>query len=334
MIHFANYFVAIFAFCILGIWLKELIQIASGFLLAPHFGMKLSRISLFGMQFTLQDGVWTRSKCRFSHVIQHLLTVDIQKPVPPDIEKKERILEAVRVLILFAVSIPLLILCWQPILRCVHGTGSLPDWFLAGLSVSMVWHSIVTMGIRLYVYGVMMKQLSGYNQSLINRLRAGERFADMGLRPVEELPYRNPKEMEKMMYYLFYLNAMLETGNIAAMHKPIQEMTNYFRNQDFIMSQTGNYYWLVFYYSRYELNPSAATYFLNIIRDSIEHDKDANAKRVLAYYAFGIEQDFPKARHFVNEGLACVDSFSIGAERDLERKLLLELDGFLRQKGV
>ena len=127
---------------------------------------------------------------------------------------------------------------------------------------------------------------------------------------------------------------MLETGNIAAMHKPIQDMTNYFRNQHFIMAQTPNYYWLVFYYSRYELNPSAATYFLNMIRDSIEHDKDANAKRVLAYYAFGIEQDFPKARRLVNEGFACVDSFSVGAERELERKLLLELDGFLRQKGV
>ena len=204
MINFAYYSAAIFAFCILSIWIKEGIQILSGFLLAPHFGMKLSRISLFGMQFSLQNGVWTRSKCRFSLVIQHLCTVDIQKPIPPDIEKKERILETIRVLILFAVSIPLLILCWQPLLRCKQETGSLTDWFLAGFSIGMVWHSIMTMGIRLYVYGVMMKQLSGYNQSLINRLRAGERFSELGLRPVEELPYKNPKDMEKMMYYLFY----------------------------------------------------------------------------------------------------------------------------------
>ena len=346
-----------FGFCAVAIWIKELVQLCTAMLLAPKFGFKVNRFSIFHIVFTKQDGVWVRSKGARSPLIQTLITVDLSKPhVPGETEKKEKLLEALRVLILLLFSAGIFALCFpsvmtvfkdcQSLLDCrlsgvsaetllpvVLADMSILDCFLAGFSVGMCWHSLVTMAIRLYVYGVMMKKLPGYVQTLTNRLRAGERFSAMGLRPLEELPYKNPTQMEKMFYYSFYLSAMLDQGNIGALQKPTQEMTSYFRNREYIMQETWNYYWLVFYYSRFELNPPAATHFLNKIREAIDQDKDANAKRVLAYYAFGIEQDFPKARNLWSESYAALEKCSCVGERELERKLLSDLDGFLRAKG-
>ena len=91
-----------------------------------------------------------------------------------------------------------------------------------------------------------------------------------------------------------------------------------------------NYMWLIFWYSRYDIDPSAAKAFYDRVGHVLENDKDANAKRVLGYYAFGIERDIYKAQRYVNEGLAVIESFSLpGEEREMERKLLRELQGFI-----
>ena len=329
-----KFMAAITGFFLIAIWVRELIQLVTALLLAPRFDFKVKKFIVFNQIFTKEDDKWVRTTGKRSALIQCLPTVDISKHHEPgEMEKKEKQMEFLRIFIQLVISALLLFVCLKPCQRVLNQSGSFLDWFLAGLSTGLCWHSIVTLGIRIYVYGVMMKKLPGYVQTLINRLRAGERFSDMGLRPVEELPYKDPKPMEKMFYYLFYLPAMLESGQIGAMQKPIREMTAYFRDREYLVGETGNYYWLVFYYSRFELNPAAATHFLNKIRPNIEQDKDANGKRVLAYYAFGIEQDFPKARKYLDEAYAVIDKFSAGGERELERRLLADLDGFLRAKG-
>ena len=329
------YLIELTAFFPLAVWCKELLFLGSGMLLAPRFGFKLNQFSLFGHQFLKQNGIWTHRRDKRSIHIQSMLRVDLTQPRPADVlERQEKQLEALRVLLLCIVTALLTVPSIPSILRIWHGGTDLLDAFLAGLSVGMCFQSLTTIGIRLYVYGVMMKKLGGYVQSLTNRLRAGAHFSDLGLRPVEELPYRNPTGIEKRLYYGLYLSAMLESGQIGALQKPTRELTAMLRDSDVLIADTWCYYWLVFYYSRFELNPAAATHFLNKIRTTIEHDRDANAKRVLAYYAFGIEQNFPKSRAFLDEAYAVIDQFSTLGERDLERRLLDELDKFLRQKGV
>ena len=328
------YMIGITGFFLCAVWLKELIQLATAVLLAPKFGFKVNRILIFNQIFRKEDGKWTRTTGKMSRTIQCLPTVDLTRKFEPgEAEKNERKMESLRVFVLMAIGAFLLLLCWQPFMRVLDLSGNMLDWFLSGLSLGLCWHSIVALGIRSCVYGVMMKRLPGYVQSLTNRLRAGERFGSMGLRPIEELPFKDPKPMEKMFYYCYYLSAMLETGQIGALQKPTREMTVYFRDSEYLVAHTWSYYWLVFYYSRFELNPAAATHFLNKIRPDIESDKDANAKRILAYYAFGIEQDFPKARALLSEAYAVIDKFSSDGEQELERKLLSDLDGFLRAKG-
>lgn len=329
-----HYIATAFAFCIFSIWLKEIIELVSGLLLAPKFGFRISRIHVFNQEFSCQNGTWMRSTGKFSYLIQHLVTVDISKPVPENIETKEKQLEALRLLILSAISGLLCAACSGSI-RAVFGSESPTtlDYFLCAFGIGMVFHTLSAIGIRIYTYGVMMKRMGGYVNSLTRRLRAGESYTSMNLRPIEELPYKNITTIEKMFYYCFYLSAMLEQNQIGALQKPTHEMTAYFRGREYIVAETWSYYWLIFYYSRFELNPAAATHFFERIRSVIENDTDANAKRVLAYYTFGIEQNFPKARALLNDAYAVIDKFSLGAERALERRLLDELDGFLRAKG-
>ncbi len=329
----AYYFVDALAFFFVSIWLKSIIEIVTGLLLAPKFGLRVSRIDVLHLQFVRQDGRWVRSTKKFSYLIQHLITVDVSKPVPEDIDTKEKQFNAIRLGILFVISGLICAACSGPLRVLVSGEPSVLESFLGVFGVAMVIHSISALSIALYTYGVMMKRMGGYVNSLTKRLRAGDSFTSMHLLPVEELPYKKITDIEKMFYYGYYLNAMLEQNEIGALQKPTREMTLYFRNRDYIVQETWNYYWLVFYYSRFELNAAAAQHFLERIRTTIEKDNDANAKRVLAYFAFGIEQDFPKARALLNEAYAVIDKFSVGAERVLERRLLDELDGFLRAKG-
>lgn len=54
---------------------------------------------------------------------------------------------------------------------------------------------------------------------------------------------------------------------------------------------------------------------------------DANGRRVLAYYYYGIKHDIEKSRRYVEEGMSVIEKYGLpGAERELERKLLMELD--------
>ncbi len=323
-----------FAFCVLAIWLKELLQVGVTLLLAPRFGMKVRQIVAFRHVWNRQDGGWSHSVgAHFHWVMQHYTSFDLDH-MADDPEKRERQLSLIRALIGILAGVLLVVICLPPVVRIMHGEGSLPDAFLFGLAVGMLVHNLSSLCIHFYVFHVMTKNLMGYTQQVLKRLRAGVPFSEIGALPLEQLPYPNASDMEKMLYYSIYLTVLLDAGNIDAMRKPIHEMTTYYRNQDYLITNTLQYYWLVFYYSRYELNPSAATYFLNQVRSTIESDHDANAKRVLAYYAFGVEQDFPKARRFLNEAYAVLDKYSTGAERELERRLLNELDAFLKGKNA
>lgn len=88
----------------------------------------------------------------------------------------------------------------------------------------------------------------------------------------------------------------------------------------FQMSLKIAYCMLVYYYSEIDVNAKYATIFYNKAGKMLTEDKDANSKRILAYYNYGITKDYEAAERYLKEGLALVDSFSIGDEREVEKK--------------
>ncbi len=314
---------------LISIWAKELLSLLLDAIFAPLFGLRLSSVSFFGIGFdySYEQG-WHRIPYRRSELITHNVTADIRKPVPA--HDYQNVLLFLRAFLMIGVGVLLIFLTRHSYQALGRGEDSIPDCFLIGFSGGFTFHSLFSLGSAIYITFIMMKRLAGYVQSLATRVRKGEAISDMNLRPIDELPYPKASKMERMMYYNFYLFYLLRKGDIDGMREPIREMTQYYQHQEFIAANTMQYCWLVFYYSRYDLNPQAASIFYERVAPSLVKDDASNAKRVLAYYAYGVERDLNKAQQLVNEGLANIDHFGLaGEERECERGLLLELQGYI-----
>ncbi len=324
------------AFCLLAIWASNLFTIFFSWIFAPMFGMKLNQISFFGLTLQQHQKKW---RCHFrkpSLMIQSNVAVDLSKEIPESIEQQDRNFNILRTGTMLILSI-LLVLWHKDAVTDFLLLKEMGLWetFCASFALGVLFHSLVTVGIIIYTYAVVMRRLGGYVQSLINRIRQGASFESLQVKPLSSLPYKNPGRTEVMLYYNLLLPYLLTTGQYEAMRAPIQDMTGYFWHRQFIMQETMNYYWLIFYYSRFEVNPHTASYFFEKIRSAIENDPDANGKRIQAYFYYAIAKDPVRARQYIAEGLAVVDQFSLpGCERELERRLLNELSDIMDKQGL
>lgn len=328
------------AFLPVAVWVNSLIDILFALFIAPLFCLKCNHISLFGLTFQKDGGKWHCSFKKLSTICQHNIVADLSKAeslnVTDDLDRKDGIYSTVRVCTLLLISFAVLLLNIDAVEGLVKFKSLSPlELFWASLAIGMVFHAIISFGIYIYTYKVVMKRLGGYNQSLINRIRRGETFETFDLKPLSQLPYKNPSNTEKMIYYNIYLTYLLAVGRYDAMREPICEMTEHFRNREYILQYTGSYYLLVFYYSKIELNAALTNLFLEKVSSAISSDPDSNAKRVLAYYHYYVMNDAELAKKYIDDGFAVLDKFSVeGGERELERRLLSELDDVIKHSAA
>lgn len=316
----------VLGFFIISIMAVQMIEVILNIIFIPRFGFKISFVSFFGLVFMKQEEKWKISLNGLSYLCQCNIMHDISKPVSEDSEKKERQASYLVKVSVLLISLFTAFMCSDCFLKLFHGgTASLLDIFIVSFVTGMVVHSITHFGICVYTYKTIMKRLGGYVNTIGKKMCQGYSFEELNLRPIEELPYKNVSQTEKLLYYNFYVYYLVATGQTEKLPEISHEMTYLLEYSEFIVQQTGLYYWLIYYYSRYEINSERADKFLKKVWPVLSEDSDANAKRVLAYYYYGIQRDREKARKYLKEGLDCVGDFSYGAERDLERKLLQEL---------
>lgn len=311
----------------------QMLQVILNIIVIPRFGLKIRSVSFFGWIFMRQGEKWNISFKRLSSLCQCDIINDIRKPVSEDAQKKEKQASYLVRTAMLLVSLAAALLasdCFGRLFR--GGSVSLLDILVVSFAAGMVFHSAVHMLICIYTYQTIMKRLGGYVDAIAKKLRQGYSFEELDLKPVEELPYQDISNTEKLLYYNFYVYYLAAVGQTERLPKISHEMTYLLENAEFIVQQTGLYYWLIYYYSRYEINPKWADKFLKKVWPVLSKDSDANAKRVLAYYYYGIKGDAGKAGEYLKEGLACVGQFSCGAERELERRLLEELERELNLK--
>ena len=313
----------------------EFVNCFLALLLAPKFGLDVRLVTFWGNIFTKNDGKWEHTRGKFSLLVQYSMIIDPSRPVPEYSQKRFIPLE----LILLGV-------------QTLIGVGIFFAWQATPFSddyiVVVEWRSVlfwmfcdciimIILRIILFIRAHFIKKngLEGHCEYLLNCLRRGEEFPESYMRPVEQLPFGNVKQATKVKYYRLYNMYLLWTGQSDKLYLPMHEIAVYLRNRSYVVGDTGYYYDVVFYYSRFEFDPGAARYFMDRIRSVLASDPDANAKRVLAYFAYGVENDKEKARYFINEALEAVDKFSLpGMERELERRLVTELDERLASEGI
>lgn len=311
-------------FLLFAVIAKEIIGLIADFILAPLFGMRVKGVSFFGLAFNLQDNKWVASKHKATALIQHDVRFDDRKPMEEYDEKKSQALQLTTTIIKLLAAAAICFACRS---FFVKDKKSPLDILVISFALGMILQALTSLGIFLYTNLVLMKRLGGYINTLLSRLRKGEDLAALNLQPVEMLPYDNPTNAEKILYYQIYMAHLAACDRYEDMRGPSHQAMAYIMNHDYFSQETLAYYWLIFYFSEVEPNEENAKALLTNLGDIIRNDKDSNARRVLAYYMFNIQHNPERAEALVTEGFAALNtSHCLPTERELERKLLTKLN--------
>ena len=319
---------------LLAHWTSDAVKIPCAVLISPKFGYRCADFTLFGYIFSNRDGKWSGSRGRFSIVNTYHVMLDLDKPFREDYNRRGFISSLIADIILTAVTAVVIVLCWNSAAAILSGKFEFIDATLALYAVMLGIRCISSYCITIYSFCVASKRLGGYIDSKLNMLRAGASFAELDMRPFEELPYKKCTQAEEVLYKTVYAFYLLGLGRIDEMAAPIHELTAYLRCRDFSVNNILALMLLIFWYSRYEINAEVAAQFYNKTASAFANDTDPNTRRVMAYYAYGIERDDSKARFFLEQARSGLGDWKgSAAEKQLELRLIDELDGFLRNEG-
>ncbi len=324
--------------CFFATWIAYILfmvtQVLASLVLTPLFGLVCDRVSFFGLSFVKENGKWRKTKSRFSFVVQYNRVVDTTRPIPGNADIRSLLIDLMLFLVQAAITVMIFFVS-----RCIPVSGFIPgtvNWNLVAVDVFIVniLFSVCSLLAFLYVQIFSRKSLMGYCMYLQKRMRSGLPLDDTIMLPLEQLPYKHNDPAAKLRYYRWYFMYLLWVGRYNDLREPAYEMTLSLKYKTYMIVDTGNYYDLIYFYSRIEPDRELAVHFMNKMRSVLADDPDANAKRVIAYYAYFVEGDRQKARVFIDQAKAVVDVFSIpGMERELERRLVSELDGILKNEG-
>ncbi|MBR6580260.1 MAG: hypothetical protein IKK66_03085 [Ruminococcus sp.] len=314
---------------------KETLQLVTDLLLAKKFGHYVKSISIFGYAFENTDGKWKYTAYSKSIFIQHYVVIDISDYVPKNIGEKAKILNFIKCLVLFASS-GLTIYLFRDIIEKIGNSQlSMPEFCALAFIIGFVSQSIISFGIFIYVNYFVMKKFGGYIQNLIDRIREHASFEDLEMKPIEQLPYKNTKKTERIIYLQLYLMYLFNNDMNEEAKEPITEIHNYLKEKEFIFDLTLCYFHLIYYYSEIEFNQEFACYFAEKIGENLFNDNTSNAKRVVAYYLYNIKKDNEGAKRKIDEGLSLLYNGKLSyAEQQIEHKLLHRLNDRIKQENL
>lgn len=315
--------------------LSSLLKALMGIVLAKKYGMIVDRISIFGYVFNRDSitGVYTKYMDKFSIISSSHVIYDISRPfTDKSSEAENKVLwnsAWISSTILLLIAVPSLIFGFN---MSETGFEGIASSFLKGFGFGAAFQAVVFVCTALYTMNRMKKGIMREFEKCRRALVGGVPYNMLSMKPIEQLG-SNYSFAEELMYDAFYCQYLLAIEKFDELRIVTDRVKNILYNREPIMQYTLSYYWLVYYYSRYEINAEYANKFYRAVEHILIKDKDANAKRVQAYYYYAIKQDVKAARRFVDEGLAVVDKFSVGDEREVERKSLMWLDAFLKDRG-
>ena len=299
------------------------------FIFSKKYGYRLKFICLFGLVFTQKDNKWIKILYKPFPVCASIPLIDsnnIQQDylkMEKQLAYSERYTKLFLSIILFAFTINSLIAFFK------GETLSITEAFFIGFSTGMLFHSLSHIRISYYIYEKLYKGLLGYIHNKTELVRENETYENLDLKPLEELPYKSPSDMEKIYYYLFYCSYLVSLNKYEEIKNVSLEIDDILWKKDFnIINCLCNYlayYWLVFYYSEIEPDKEKADNYFKTIEPFLTNDEESNARRVLAYYYYKLYNDTEKANNLIEEGLSKIDKIAFGADRKIEKNLLLKL---------
>ena len=309
----------------LGSFLHSVFVIA----VAPMFKSKTIEIQALGFKFVKQrDGKWEYCGHKPSIGFNACNVFDIQKYGVLD----SKVMKAMDTLSCVTFTVLDLIFVVFFLILGVNGAINIESEFLATVSmiagISYAVFGIVRVVISLYVIikSNMKNTLAGYTQAAISMLRTGVPMEKMDLKSISELGFTKATKYEKVMYfgiYFSYLDASCQYDKMAAAVGEVEQILS--PNSNTRLDNMA-YAILVYYYSYIYIDPSRAKDYYHRCGDSLAKDKDANSLRIKGFYELNCFGNVEKAKEFAMAAENAVESFSMGSERDYERRCIAKLN--------
>lgn len=299
---------------------------------AKNYDLSVKWFSFFGLIFCKNGEKWSNNNSGFMPICECVFTFNKESFEQDSIELQKRFnlfenYSTLTISFLFNIYTIYLFLAFVN-----EKTLSFFEIFYIGFSLGMLFHSFRHLRTTYYIYNTLFKGLLGYVQNKCDLMKFNDNFDSLDLKPIEELPYKATFPGEKIIYNLLYSNYLLSLNRIEEMKKVSQELAEILIKQFFLLNYYRAYYWLIFYYSEFENNKEKADIFLKKVKPALSIDEDPAAKIVLAYYHYRMYEDETRTLSLIEEGLSVVDDNIIPAERNLQKKLLLNLKNEIESK--
>ena len=322
----------VFGFFIISLLFANFLTGITQLITAKKFNFIVKWFSFFGLFFCKNGEKWSNNNGGFMPFCECVMNFNKESLKQDSIELQKRfyLFENYSTL---TISLLFNIYTIYLFFSLVNGKSlSMFDIFYIGFSFGMLFHSFRHLKTTNYIYNILYKGFLGYVQSKCDLMKFNENFDNFDLKPIEELPYKSISNAEKIIYYLLYCNYLLSLNRIEEMKKVSQELSELVIKQMFLLNFCKAYYWLIFYYSEFEIDKEKADIFLKKAKPALSIDNDPSAKMVLAYYSYRMYEDKANAMSLIEEGLSVVDDNLILAEKNLQKKLLLNLKNEIESK--
>ena len=204
--------------------------------------------------------------------------------------------------------------------------------FISGVGLTSAMLLIIT----IFRFPIGSKKLHTFTNEKVSELRSAHSLEEIEMPALNSLvDYKKDSHSEIRYQTLFFL--------ISEMRKDIGSMDEVIRwYEDYLESEQERnlkqletcahkamYRDLIRYYSTWRIDQAKATEYYNMLSEAeLLDDRDANGRRLLAYYSKNILNDYSKAREYCQEGLQALDDPNTPLaklEIDNERRLLTDL---------
>lgn len=322
-----NPFVFLFV-ALLAYFIGSLVSSAFHFVFAPVFKGKIVEFTALGFKWEKKKtGKWEYIGHKPGLAFSAYLAVDLEKCGNLS-SKQMKANESVCMILIAAAG---LIVAVGVFITGLAGGVNIPVELLASAAVefglSYLVFAIIRVGVTAYVlFKINNKNsLSGYQQSAVSMIRAGVPFEKMELKSIPELHFKKATILEKKMYFPFYFMYLDDTEQFDKMAAAVGEVEQVLNPMADTRLDRYIYADLAYYYSTLYFDPDKAKDYYSRAGDSLVKDTESNSMRIKGFYELNCFGNVEKARECLRVAEEGIESFSIGSEREAERKLIARL---------
>lgn len=316
--------IAVTCFLLIAMWVSSFIKLVIKFILAPKFYTRVSSMSIFGFEFIKQNDKFVFVKRSPVPLINANLGFDYKKFGHIDNDKVNKadstatiVISVISSVICFILAVILILIGKNTELNLFAG--------IVSLALGLIFQGISSLVITIIALHMVNTSLSGYTRSIVNKIRMGQPVETFNLLPIEKLPYTNAANAERIIYYSIYMIYLDVIDDEDMLEDTALKLCHLLRNTQFNVSYLGAYYGVIYYFSYRNIDTELAEEFYKLIKEYIEKDTDSNGYRVRAHYELTVNHNRDLAYELAQNAGAKINVFSMGTEREYEKKCIEKL---------